>query len=193
MTHDGIRPVSFLILLLTGGCSSLDPQQLPIDPPTVARFIGGTVAQIAFHELAHAAYAESAGMNYTSGIDGISYRYTYHTDRRGELARVIRMGYLADTVTAEAVPWVPRWPEKPFLNGLYLGSILDRGKAAIEGRGDVPVIADSGGPSEATLRSVLAASVAADLVRWRYPKNRWAVGVSAGLHGTLLVHFSRPF
>lgn len=181
------------VALLAGGCVSLDPQQLPIDPPTVVRFVGGALAQIAFHELAHAAYAESAGIDYSSGIEGISYRYHYHSNRRGELARVIRMGYVADTATAEAVPWVPRWREKPFLNGLYFGSILDRGKAAIEGKGDVPVIADTGGPSEATLRTVLAASVVADLLRWRFPDNPWIMGVSAGLHGAVLVNFSRPF
>ena len=164
-----------------------------MDSMSVGYFAAGALSQIAFHELSHAAYARDAGIDYTTHIEGVSYRYHYFADNRRDLARVSRMGYLVDTLTAEAVPWVDGWENRPFLNGLYFGSILDRGKAAVEGEGDVPLIGRTGGPSEKTTRVLLGASVAVDLCRWRWPRNEWAVGVSVGLHGTLLVAFVREF
>ncbi len=178
---------------VTGGCIFPEGSRLGNDPANYAWWGAGVVTQVAFHEAAHAAYAESENIDYTTRVDGISYRYRYRARTEGDLARVARMGYIADTVTAEAVPWVPGWRERPFLNGMYWGSLADRGKAAVEGRGDVPLIADQGGPSESALKTYFATSVIVDLARFRWPDNPWIVGISAGLHGALLVRFAREF
>lgn len=179
--------------VLSGGCIFPEGSRLYDDPANYLWWAGGVVTQVAIHEGIHAAYAEAQDIDYSTHLSGVSYRYRYEAETEGDLARVARMGYIADTVTAEAVPWVPNWRERPFLNGMYWGSLADRGKAAVEGKGDVPLIAEHGGPPERDLKGYFAASVVVDLARFRWPDNPWIVGISAGLHGALLVRFAREF
>lgn len=185
--------LALAVAVLTGGCIFPEGSKLGNDPVNYVWWGAGVVTQVAIHEAAHAAYAEAENIDYGTHVSGISYRYRYEADSEKELSRVARMGYIADTVTAEAVPWVPNWRERPFINGLYWGSLADRGKAAVEGKGDVPLIADHGGPPERDLKGYFAASVIVDLARFRWPDNPWIVGISAGLHGALLVRFAREF
>lgn len=189
----GLHRAAAVLTLLLAGCAPLGRGPVSIDPESVAFFALGTVAQVALHEGAHAAYADAENIPFTTHVDGISYRYKYQASGRREYARAIRMGYIADTATAEIVPRIRGWEGRPFLNGLYFGSVLDRAKASIEGEGDVPGIAETGGPSAKTLRALLGASVAADLARWRWPESGWTVALSASLHGALLVSFGREF
>lgn len=181
------------LALLSGGCLFPKGSRLSNDPVNYVWWGAGVVTQVALHELAHTAYAEAENIRYTTELDGVSYRFRYKDEDPDKIARVGRMGYIADTLTAEVVPWIPRWREKPFLNGLYWGSIMDRGKATLKNQGDVELIDDFGGPSEDFTRGYFATSVAVDLARFRWPDNPWIVGVSAGLHGYILVRFSREF